>query len=206
MSPPTSFRPVKTSRTGKEQWYRISVRNAVWDVWGRYLKGVAKILEKSMHVWQGLRDTVDGWNPAPPGMYETLWIMGYLPYQLVQDFFHQQYQYYIPSVTVSHCRHLILFQGNRRFLMLFPCRRRSISGAFMNLSQLLSPAKPHFKDFAKTNFRDETKSWLFRGFVGDEILPSYVGSIINHEVRISIKQPGLNVAYVCGSNLVLLYP
>ena len=21
-------------------------------------------------------DTVDGWNPAPPGMYETLWIMG----------------------------------------------------------------------------------------------------------------------------------
>ena len=33
-------------------------------------------------------ETVDGWNPAPPGMYETLWIMGYLPYQLVQDFSH----------------------------------------------------------------------------------------------------------------------
>ena len=28
-------------------------------------------------------NTVDGRNPAPPGMYETLYIMGYLPYQLV---------------------------------------------------------------------------------------------------------------------------
>ena len=28
--------------------------------------------------------------------------------------------------------------------------------------------------------------WLFRGFVGDEILPSYVGIIINHEIRIPI--------------------
>ena len=27
----------------------------------------------------------------PPDMYGTLWIMGYLPYELVQDFFHQQY-------------------------------------------------------------------------------------------------------------------
>ena len=35
--------------------------------------------------------TVDGRNPKqPPGMYKTLWIMGYLLYQLVQDFFHQQ--------------------------------------------------------------------------------------------------------------------
>ena len=32
--------------------------------------------------------TVDGRNPAPPGMYKTLWIMGYATYQLVQDFFH----------------------------------------------------------------------------------------------------------------------
>ena len=32
-----------------------------------------------------------GRNPAPPGMYETLQIMGYLSYHLVQDFFHQQY-------------------------------------------------------------------------------------------------------------------
>jgi len=36
--------------------------------------------------------TVDGRNPAPPGMYKILQIMGHLSYQLVQDFFHQQYQ------------------------------------------------------------------------------------------------------------------
>ena len=31
--------------------------------------------------------TVDGRNPKqPPGMYKTRWIMGYLPYQLLQDF------------------------------------------------------------------------------------------------------------------------
>ena len=36
-----------------------------------------------------LGDSVDGRNPAPPGMYETLQIVVYLPYQLVQDFFHQ---------------------------------------------------------------------------------------------------------------------
>ncbi len=36
-------------------------------------------------------DTVGGRNPAPPGMYKTLYIMRYLPYQLVQDFVHQQY-------------------------------------------------------------------------------------------------------------------
>ena len=35
---------------------------------------------------QILIDPVDRRNPAPPGMYKTLSIMGYLPYQLVQDF------------------------------------------------------------------------------------------------------------------------
>ena len=53
--------------------------------------------------WQGAvaqkeniqwKHAVDGWNPAPPGMYETLKIMGYITYQLVQDFFHQQYHNY----------------------------------------------------------------------------------------------------------------
>ena len=33
---------------------------------------------------------------------------------------------------------------------------------------------------------------LFRGFVGDEILPSDVGIIIKHEIRIPITQPGFN--------------
>ena len=38
------------------------------------------------------RTTVDGRNPAPPQMYETLEITGKTTYQLllVQDFFHQQ--------------------------------------------------------------------------------------------------------------------
>ena len=35
-------------------------------------------------------NTADGRNPAPPGMPKTLEIIGYLPYQLVQDFFHLQ--------------------------------------------------------------------------------------------------------------------
>ena len=39
------------------------------------------------------QNTVDVRNPKqPPGMYKTLQIMGHLPYQLVQFFFHQQYQ------------------------------------------------------------------------------------------------------------------
>ncbi len=37
----------------------------------------------------GVGNTVDGRNPAPPDIYETLSLMGYLPYQLVQDFFQQ---------------------------------------------------------------------------------------------------------------------
>ena len=45
---------------------------------------------KKVHVSCPTTDTVDGWNPAAPGMYETLKIMGYLPYQLVKDFSHQQ--------------------------------------------------------------------------------------------------------------------
>ena len=34
--------------------------------------------------------TVDGWNPAPPEVYKTLWVIGKTILQLVQDFFHQQ--------------------------------------------------------------------------------------------------------------------
>ncbi len=39
--------------------------------------------------------TVDGRNPAPPLIYETLGKMGYLPYQRVPDFLHQQYHDFI---------------------------------------------------------------------------------------------------------------
>ena len=41
----------------------------------------------------GTPPTVDGRDPAPPGMYKTLKIMVYVPYELVQDFFHQQYKW-----------------------------------------------------------------------------------------------------------------
>ena len=30
------------------------------------------------------------------------------------------------------------------------------------------------------------------GYLRDEILPSYIGVIINHEIRIPINQPGFN--------------
>ena len=30
------------------------------------------------------------------------------------------------------------------------------------------------------------------GFIGDEQLPSYLGIIINHEIRIPINQPGFH--------------
>ena len=36
-------------------------------------------------------DTADGKNPANHLLPETLWKMQYSPYQLLQDFFHQQY-------------------------------------------------------------------------------------------------------------------
>ena len=36
--------------------------------------------------------TVDGRNPAPPVIYQTVQKMGYSLYQLVQDFSHQQYE------------------------------------------------------------------------------------------------------------------
>ena len=37
------------------------------------------------------KNIVDGGNPAPPGMYKALQIMGKTTYELVQDFLHQQY-------------------------------------------------------------------------------------------------------------------
>ena len=36
------------------------------------------------------KHTVDGRNPAAPGMYKTLWIMVDSSYQLVQNFFDKQ--------------------------------------------------------------------------------------------------------------------
>ena len=36
------------------------------------------------------------------------------------------------------------------------------------------------------------------GCLGDEILPSYVGIIINHELKIPINQPGFHGTYPAG--------
>ena len=58
------------------------------------------------HVSKSILITVDGRNPAPPEMYDTPSIMGYLPYQLVQDFFHQQYDSTLTChITPSHNHH-----------------------------------------------------------------------------------------------------
>ena len=47
----------------------------------------------SCWIFQYIHHAVDGSEirRSPPGMCKTLHIMPYLPYQLVQDFFHQQY-------------------------------------------------------------------------------------------------------------------
>ena len=48
-------------------------------------------------IWIKIRNTslryaVDGRHPAPSNIHETLKIIGYLPYQLMQDFLNQQYE------------------------------------------------------------------------------------------------------------------
>ena len=63
--------------------------------------------------WVSFNDphiTVDGRNPTPPWMYKTVQIMGKATYQLVQDFFHQQYHiefhHQAPSTQPRLCRHI----------------------------------------------------------------------------------------------------
>ena len=68
---------------------------------------------RSLDVWRdmGLFWSTAAWAPwycwwfrnpkQPPGMYKTLQIMGYLLYQLVQDFFHQPY-WRVVSTTSKH--------------------------------------------------------------------------------------------------------
>ena len=65
----------------------------VWTFISWWFGGVSYVfLNKYIHIWCRKigeemismiwatntleTDTVDGWNPAPPGMYKTLWIMG----------------------------------------------------------------------------------------------------------------------------------
>ena len=48
----------------------------------------------------------------------------------------------------------------------------------------------------KTWAMKENPGWL--GYIGDEILPSYIGIIISHEIRIPINQPGFQWKEVKG--------
>ena len=62
--------------------------------------------------------TVDGSEirRSPPGIYNTLYIMGSLPYQLVQDFFHQQYD---NDTVLNISRTSLLFKPMLNFIELF---------------------------------------------------------------------------------------
>ena len=62
------------------RWYNVPLTSEVPSSESEIVCGVFKFL------------TVDGRNPAAPGMYKTLVNngIGYLPYQRVHDFFHQQ--------------------------------------------------------------------------------------------------------------------
>ena len=76
------FRPRSTTSFRKAFFRLANLGGVFFQMFDLY--------QKTCWRWFNLSNTVDGWNPAPPGMYETLWTMGYLSYQLVQDFFHQQ--------------------------------------------------------------------------------------------------------------------
>ena len=43
---------------------------------------------------------------------------------------------------------------------------------------------------------ERNPGWL--GYIGDEILPSYIGIIISHEIRIPINQPGFQWKVIKG--------
>ncbi len=62
-----------------------------WTLEDNENHGSTPSMFRGMNQGQVFTHTVDGRNPAPPRMYITLWILGYLLHQLVQDFFHQQY-------------------------------------------------------------------------------------------------------------------
>ena len=68
----------------RSQW-NIGEKESLWVC--KYEKSI-QCLDVTPFYYEG--DTVDGRNPAPPNMHETLYIMRYLQYQQVQDFFHQQ--------------------------------------------------------------------------------------------------------------------
>ena len=70
---------------------KVWLREWRGEIWWCGSQGNGGEAPGNHHCHELLIATVDGRKPAPADMYETLNIMGYLPYRLVQDFFHQQY-------------------------------------------------------------------------------------------------------------------
>ena len=67
-------------------WWRCRESLAMWQEVGAFGKGCWWFRKLSEYYCWWFRSP-----KPPPGMYKTLWILGCLLHQLVQDFFHQQY-------------------------------------------------------------------------------------------------------------------
>ena len=81
--------------------------------------------------------TVDGWNPAPPGMVKTLLTMGESSSLVVQDFSHQQYQ-----LGAS-------YEGNQPQSL---ASRRLNSGRFFSFMEISTKKRIFGIDVYKTQF------------------------------------------------------
>ena len=78
-----------------------------------------------------IETTVDGWNSAPPGMYETPKIMGQPTYQRVQDFSHQQYVHLFLLVCEPGSFRFRIRWGHAAFMRsLGPARLRLCRAGF----------------------------------------------------------------------------
>ena len=63
---------------GISEHYTLHLRNYVGDFFRRYQFSLSRAIRKfsspDVWIWSAVKgiNTVDGWNPAPPGMYKTL--------------------------------------------------------------------------------------------------------------------------------------
>ena len=117
----------------------------------------------------GRYPTVDGRNPAPPGMYKTLYKMGCLTYQLVQDFYYQQYP--LPNGETSSTRRKVHFFRRFRPTFLTPLGGFTFIGAQWSTGRkrihgtLCLFNWPYFSDCTKVN------SLQFTTTIWDNTLP-----------------------------------
>ena len=77
---------------------------------------------------------VDGRNPAPVEICKTLWILGYLPCQLVQDFFHQPY--FLKIFWTYHCHPFTVQQIRRNQRLSVDSRNTIPSGLYLENPEL----------------------------------------------------------------------